>query len=48
MACRISSRERKRIKNLRERKKYSRRKIGEILGRDHTVVMKEYKRNKKR
>ncbi len=48
MACRISSRERKRIKNLRERKKYSRRKIGYMLWRDHTVVMKEYKRNKKR
>lgn len=48
MACRISSRERKRIKNLRERKKYSRRKIGWMLWRDHTVLMKEYKRNKKR
>lgn len=48
MACRISSRERKRIKNLRERKKHSRREIGGILWRDHTVLMKEYKRNKKR
>lgn len=48
MACRITSRERKRIKTLRENKKLSRRKIGDILWRDHTVLMKEYKRNKKR
>ncbi len=48
MACRITSRERKRIKTLREKKKLSRREIGDILWRDHTVLMKEYKRNKKR
>jgi len=48
MACRITSRERKRIKYLREKKKLSRRKIGDDLWRDHTVLIKEYKRNKKR
>jgi len=48
MACRITSRERRRMKNLREKKKYSRRKIADILWRDHTVLMREYKRNRKR
>ncbi len=48
MASRLTSYERKRIKYLRETKKYKRRKIGEVLWRDHTVLSKEYKRNKKR
>lgn len=48
MACRLTSQERKRIKYLRDKKHYSRRAIGEILWRNHSVLSREYKRNKKR
>jgi len=48
MASRLSFYERKRIKYLREIKKDTRREIGIILWRDHSVLSKEYNRNKKR
>ena len=48
MSCRLTKWERKRIKLLRDTKKRPWRKIWLALSRDHTVVMREYKRNKKR
>lgn len=48
MALRLTNHERKRIKYLRDKKKQTRREIEKIMWRDHSVLLREYNRNKKR
>lgn len=48
MCIRLTIHERKLIKRFRDIYKLSRRKIWEKLWRDHSILYKEYKRNKKR
>lgn len=48
MSSRLTKQERDELAYLRDKEWYSRRKVWLIMKRDHTVVMREYQRNKKR
>lgn len=48
MCCRLTKQERKRLSDLILKQKYSWRKIWELMWRDHSVLYREYQRNRRK